>query len=156
MGTPHPGRAAVLVTDPPYRSLDAEVGRGTTTRLVGGPSRDRDGSVAWFPTLSNEQLASFLREAVAGLRPDGAAYVFGDVKTGLELFPELPVKNVLVWDKQTLGMGYAWRRMHEWIAYCPRDQHQLRERGYGDILRVAGDVPLAVELIGSAGDGGSE
>lgn len=135
------GSAAMLVTDPPYRSLDIDVIRGTTTRLIGGRNQrggDRVGNVDWFATLSDEDIGAVLSASMAKLSEAGAAYFFADVKTGLRLFPGLPQKNVLVWDKMKIGMGYSWRRMHEWIAYCPRDGHKLRSAAYGDIIRCPG------------------
>jgi DNA modification methylase len=131
--------ANLLVTDPPYRSLDIDVIRGTTTRLVSGTNRrggDRIGT-DWFVTLRDDELAEVMRTAVTALPADGAAYVFGDVKTGLLLFPWLQPANVLVWDKGRIGMGYSWRRSHEWIAYCPRSKHQLRRADRGDMLLYA-------------------
>lgn len=134
---------AALITDPPYRSLDIDVCRGTTTRLVNGggfASRkgDRIGSGEWFQTLSDEELQAVLAACDFLMPSTGTAYVFADVKTGLALFPTLPVRNVIVWDKTTIGMGYAWRRMHEWIAYCPKSDHKLRRPGFGDIIRCPG------------------
>lgn len=72
------------------------------------------------------------------LKPDGALYVFADVKSGLELFPNLKPSNVIVWDKLKLGMGYNWRRMHEWIAFMPSKDHKLRDQSRGDIIRCNG------------------
>lgn len=137
-------RPDVLITDPPYRSLDIDVIRGTTTRLVGGKNSragDRVGCGGdWFATLSDEEIAAMLTTACGMLADDGAAYVFADVKTGLTLFPRLPipVRNVIVWDKMKIGMGYGWRRMHEWIGYCPREDHKLRDMSFGDIIRCPG------------------
>lgn len=136
--------ADAIITDPPYRSLDAEVGRGTTTRLVGGggarKAQEQAGSDGqdWFATLTDHEISELLlRFSSAFLVDSGAMYVFSDVKTGLRVFPTLDPANVLVWDKGRIGMGYNWRRMHEWIAYCPRRDHRLRFAGRGDILRVA-------------------
>lgn len=138
---------ALCITDPPYRSLDIDVIRGTTTRLVGrGNAAGRKPSAAnrlgnesdWFDTMPEPELSAVLLGILGRLTPEGALYVFADVKTGLGIFPKLPTKNVLVWDKLRLGMGYSWRRMHEWIAYCPREKHTLRSQARGDILRCAG------------------
>jgi site-specific DNA-methyltransferase (adenine-specific) len=128
----------LIVTDPPYETLDAHVRRGTTTRLVGGGS---GGSDAWFPTLDSYALLSALIQAGRLLPRDGALYVFADAKASLQLFPPLSPANILVWDKQRIGMGYSWRRMHEWIAYCPQPAHRLRNRGLGDVLRAAPPRP---------------
>lgn len=131
----------LVVTDPPYRSLDIDVIRGTTTRLVGGHNGragDRlNGTGNWFVTWPDEAIVAFLRSLHGALPPSGAMYVFADVKTGLRVFPDLAPANVLVWDKRTIGMGYSWRRMHEWIAFCPRPDHGLRNAGLGDIVRAA-------------------
>jgi site-specific DNA-methyltransferase (adenine-specific) len=137
------GSFDLVITDPPYRSLDIDVIRGTTTRLVGGRNirgGDRVGNADWFATLPDEEIDRVLTTAAAKLTPAGAAYYFADVKTGLRLFPGLPQKNVLVWDKMKIGMGYSWRRMHEWIAYCPGPEHKLRSASYGDIIRCPGVV----------------
>lgn len=127
-----------VITDPPYQSLDANVLAGTTTRLV--PRNGKRLSATdegWFGTLSSCDIRTILDACRGLLRSDGALYVFGDVKSGLEMFPGW-ARNVLVWDKGAIGMGYAWRRSHEWIAYEPQPDHKLRDMSLGDILRVAG------------------
>lgn len=134
--------ASAVITDPPYKSLDIDVIRGTTTRLVDPRNiraGDRIGSGEWFATLADDELTTLLKSLYDSLANESALYVFSDVKTGLRVFPSLPVSNVLVWDKTKIGMGYSWRRMHEWIAYCPRKEHQLRDLGMGDIIRVPVD-----------------
>jgi site-specific DNA-methyltransferase (adenine-specific) len=138
------GSVDLVLTDPPYRSLDIDVIRGTTTRLVGGngAATRKGGKVGgeanWFGTLSDEDIASVLQTARRLMADRGAMYVFADVKTGLRLFPGLAPANVLVWDKGKIGMGYNWRRRHEWIAYCPGKAHKLRDAGKGDVLEYAG------------------
>lgn len=132
----------LVVTDPPYQSLDVEVSHGTTTRLVG---RDQLGGKrlaskergAWFGTLNSADLSLVFACCRARLPNDGALYVFSDVKSGLALFPPLSPANVLVWDKRKIGMGYNWRRMHEWVAYCPQPLHTLRSKALGDIIRAS-------------------
>lgn len=132
----------VVVTDPPYQSLDVEVGTGTTTRLVrrdvcgGKPLAAADGP-RWFDTLTDDEIRGVLSECDRVVKPDGAVYVFADVKSGLRLFADW-ARNVIVWDKGKIGMGYAWRRMHEWIGYRPKPRHKLRDLTLGDIIRVPG------------------
>lgn len=127
------GGVSLVVTDPPYRSLDEHVSRGTTTRLVAG------GDTAWFPTLTDDEL----RAVLATIRDNllhawGAMYVFADWKTGLRVFRDPEPANVLIWDKMKIGMGYNWRRMNEWIGYFPKPEHELRDKGLGDIIRARG------------------
>lgn len=135
--------ADCIITDPPYESLNVAVSTGTTTRLV---SRDRcagnrlasssSTSPSWFDTINSTELLLFFDECKRVLKSTGSMYIFADVKSGLEIFPNLNPSNVIVWDKGTLGMGYSWRRMHEWIAYCPMKEHKLRSKSLGDIIRV--------------------
>ena len=139
---PSLGDVALVITDPPYQSLDVQVGTGTTTRLIG---RDQLGGKrlassekgTWFATMDAEALAGVFSTCRALLTDDGAMYVFADVKSGLRIFPPLGPANVLVWDKGKIGMGYSWRRMHEWIAYCPQPKHKLRSKALGDIIRCS-------------------
>jgi site-specific DNA-methyltransferase (adenine-specific) len=131
-----------IITDPPYQSLDVEVSTGTTTRLVrrdacgGKRLADADGP-AWFDTLTDEQIGEVLAECERIVKPTGAIYVFSDVKSGLRLFANW-ARNVIVWDKCKIGMGYAWRRQHEWIGYRPMPKHKLRDQSMSDVIRVEG------------------
>src|SRR5438874_13780864 len=61
----------LLVTDPPYESLQLHRSRGTTTRLT----------TNWFTTLPNERLPELLREVYRVLRPDRHFYLFSDEVT---------------------------------------------------------------------------
>jgi site-specific DNA-methyltransferase (adenine-specific) len=121
-------RVALVVTDPPYGSFRPHA-RGPTK----GQGRLR--RPEWFETLSNGEILRALEDTRGLLTDDGALYVFTDVKTGLALFPCLAPANVLVWDRQRLGLGYAWRHMYEWIAYCPNRDHRLRDLTAGNIVR---------------------
>lgn len=130
-----PGLGVVnaVITDPPYQTLDAEVSVGTTTRLASSADAN-----TWFSTLSADAVLSVLRTCRELLQDDAAMYIFTDVKSGLALLPQLECRNVIVWDKGKIGMGYAWRRMHEWIGYSPMPKHKLRSMAMGDIIRVPG------------------
>lgn len=150
----------LVVADPPHTSLNSAVAVGTTTRLARGAA-----GVEWFSTLSEADLAQVWELVRAKLTPEGALYVFADVKSGLAMFPGLAPANVLVWDKCKLGMGYNWRRMHEWVSFCPGPKHRLRDKGAGDIIRVPGvenklhptekPVPLLAAIIRNSTDAGA-
>jgi site-specific DNA-methyltransferase (adenine-specific) len=111
---------ALIVTDPPYFWRD----------------RHRS-SLEWFRILEDDELELVLADARRLLPTDGVLYVFTDVRTGIRLFPALDPANILVWDKGRIGEGEAWRRMYEWIAYCPGPAHRLRDGGLGNIIRCA-------------------
>ena len=139
---PSVGPFGLVVTDPPYQSLDVELKVGTTTRLVGryqlaGKRLAASDGGPWFKTLNSRDLKKILTACRDRLPECGAMYVFADVKSGLELFDN-STRNVIVWDKMSIGMGYSWRRMHEWIAYQPRPKHKLRSMALGDIIRCVG------------------
>jgi site-specific DNA-methyltransferase (adenine-specific) len=134
----------LVLTDPPYSSLDVSKGGGSNPRLVrrdalSGKRLASSTTRSWFSTLSADQLGGIWPLLRKLLPDDGALYVMADVKSGLEFFPALAPANVIVWDKGAIGMGYSWRRMHEWIAYCPCEDHVLRDKGLGDIIRVSGE-----------------
>lgn len=136
------GAVDLVVADPPYESLNVPVRNGTTTRLV-GPDRFSGKRLAslergsWFPTLSATELVAVFGRLRRILSHKGAMYVFADVKSGLQIFPALEPANVLVWDKRSIGMGYSWRRQHEWIAYVPEQGHALRSKALGDVIYAA-------------------
>lgn len=144
---PHlePGSIDLVLTDPPYQSLNIAVSVGTTTRLVSpdkftGKRLSLSTGKRWFETVPSGELGEILRQCQTLLRQSGALYVFADVKSGLEIFPTLRPANVLVWDKGHFGMGFNWRRQHEWIAYCPMPEHKLRSAALGDVLTYPGVV----------------
>lgn len=129
------GSIDLVLTDPPYDSLNEQVAKGSTTRLILPHSEN---AKQWFSTLGPEELQRVFLMCQENLKVTGALYVFADVKSGLKIFPYLNVANVIVWDKGHLGMGYNWRRMHEWIAYIPQAEHKLRDKGLGDVQRYSG------------------
>ncbi len=133
------GSVDAVVTDPPYASLDVAISSGTTTRLVrrdcfSGKRLASSNGRSWFSTIPSEELPAVFELCRNCIRETGVLYVFADVKSGLVLFPSLSPQNVIVWDKMRIGMGYSWRRRHEWIAYCPMRKHKLRSLSLGDVI----------------------
>src|SRR5207302_4732749 len=66
-----PESVDLVVTDPPYESLQIHRARGTTTRLT----------TNWFTTVPNERLPELLREVYRVLRPERHFYLFCDEVT---------------------------------------------------------------------------
>src|SRR5207253_1263605 len=66
-----PGSIDLIVTDPPYESLQIHRARGTTTRLT----------TNWFVTVPNQRLPELLREVYRVLRADRHFYLFCDEVT---------------------------------------------------------------------------
>jgi len=123
----------LIITDPPYTSLDVYFKSFKGKRLA------LDDPDHWFDTLSDVVIVQLLKRLKRRyLKDTGALYCFADVKTGLQIFPPLNPRNVIVWDKVRIGMGGQWRRMHEWIAYCPKSKHVLQHgTELGDIIRCS-------------------
>ena len=46
------------------------------------------------------------------------------------------VRNMLVWDKEQMGMGMPWRNQHELIAYGKRRAGEMRSGKHGNVLRA--------------------
>src|SRR3954468_3054700 len=61
----------LVVTDPPYESLQLHRARGTTTRLT----------TNWFATVPNEKLPDLFREMYRVMRSDRHFYLFADEVT---------------------------------------------------------------------------
>ncbi len=139
----------LVVTDPPYESLQIHRARGTTTRLT----------TNWFSTVPNEQLPELLREVFRVLRPDRHFYLFCDEVTadvikqqqgvGAARLPNgarrcscgLTYWKEVLWAKTTLdgrsirgGTGYHYRAASERILFFEKGKRTLNDLGVPDVL----------------------
>jgi site-specific DNA-methyltransferase (adenine-specific) len=139
----------LVVTDPPYESLQIHRARGTTTRLT----------TNWFSTVANERLPELLREVFRVLRPDRHFYLFCDEVTadvikqqqgvGAARLPNGARKcscgfaywKEIVWAKTTLdgarirgGTGYHYRAASERILFFEKGKRPLNDLGIPDVL----------------------
>lgn len=106
----------VILTDPPYCSGGfQEAGKKSGSIGTRGTA-----------TIANDNLSTRGYQALIAqvLRnvDAGVAYVFTDWRMWVALFDVVEssgygVRNMLVWDKQTPGMGVGWRHQHE-LAMC--------------------------------------
>ena len=67
----------LMVTDPPYASLEKHRAVGTTTRL----SLSKASSNVWFPTIANEAFGPLFRQMYRVLAKDAHLYLFCDSET---------------------------------------------------------------------------
>lgn len=143
------GSVDLVVTDPPYESLQIHRARGTTTRLT----------TNWFRTVANERLPELLREVFRVLRDDRHFYLFCDEVTadvikqqqgvGAARLPNGARKcacgfsywKEIVWAKTTLdggrirgGTGYHYRAASERILFLEKGKRQLQDLGIPDVL----------------------
>ena len=123
------GSVDLIVTDPPYASLDKHRSVGTTTRLND-----------WFPTISDDALVALVPEFFRVLRADRHCYVFCDWTTALIL--ESAARDAgfmrwvpIVWDRDRTGMGYHYRSRYELILFWEKGSRQLESRTETNIQR---------------------
>lgn len=144
-----PESVDLVVTDPPYESLQIHRARGTTTRLT----------TNWFSTVANERLPELLREVFRVLRPDRHFYLFCDEVTGDVIKQQQGVGAArlpngarkcscgfvywkeIVWAKTTLdgtrirgGTGYHYRAASERILFFEKGKRALNDLGIPDVL----------------------
>jgi site-specific DNA-methyltransferase (adenine-specific) len=143
----------LCITDPAYESLEKHRKIGTTTRLKHSKSSSND----WFQIFPNSRFEELFTEVYRVLKKGSHFYMFCDQET---MFIAKPIaeaagftlRNALVWDKVTIGMGYGYRRRHEIILYLEKGKRRLNDLSIPDVLtcpRVRGGRPTEkpVELI---------
>jgi len=121
----------LLITDPPYESLEKHRKVGTTTRLSGG----------WFEIFHNNRFKELFVEVHRVLKKNAHFYMFCDQET---MFYAKPVGERsgfkfwkgLIWDKRKIGMGYHYRARHEMILFFEKGKRKLNDLGMPDILEV--------------------
>lgn len=130
-----PESVDLMITDPPYESLEKHRARGTTTRLKHSKSSSND----WFATIPNARLAELCRLAWRVLKPDSHFYLFCDQETMFVVKPMAEAAGFkfwkpLVWDKETIGMGYHYRCCYELILFFEKGKRRLGDLGVPDVL----------------------
>lgn len=144
-----PESVDLVVTDPPYESLQIHRARGTTTRLT----------TNWFATVPDARLPELLREVYRVLRPDRHFYLFCDEVTGDVIKQQQGVGGArlpngarrcscgfsywkeILWAKTTLdgakirgGTGYHYRAASERILFFEKGKRVLQDLGIPDVL----------------------
>lgn len=124
----------LIITDPPYASLEKHRAVGTTTRLT----------KEWFPVIPDDALLAYFHEMHRVLKPGRHLYVLCDPETSYSLLPRLLVEvgfawgNRLIWDKQRMGMGYHYRRSYEDVLFLwkgpKREKRRVADLGIKDVL----------------------
>jgi site-specific DNA-methyltransferase (adenine-specific) len=142
----------LVVTDPPYESLQLHRSRGTTTRLT----------TNWFATVPDARLPELLAGVHRVLRRDRHFYLFCDevtadvIKQQQGIGPDrLPngartceagfvYWKEIVWAKTTLdglrirgGTGYHYRAASERILFFEKGKRALNDLGIPDVLLAA-------------------
>src|SRR6478736_1911201 len=135
----------LLITDPPYESLEKHRAIGTTTRLSHSKSSSND----WFEVFPNARFPDLLEEAYRVLAKDSHFYLFCDQETMFVVKPLAEEAGFtfwkpLVWDKCKIGMGYHYRARYEFVLFFEKGKRKLNDLGIADVLtvpRVRGGYP---------------
>ena len=134
----------ILLTDPPYCSGGFQES-GRSSGSIGTKRYDKDGKEIAVTiandTLSTRGYQSLMREVLQNF--DGrVAYIFTDWRMWVYLFDVvegsgLGVKNMLVWNKKSPGMGNGWRAQHELVMFAHRTKPKWdNHKGYGNVLEA--------------------
>jgi site-specific DNA-methyltransferase (adenine-specific) len=128
----------LVITDPPYESLEKHRAVGTTTRL----KVSKASSNPWFSIFPNSRFPELFAEIHRVLRPDAHFYLFSDPETAFVAKPLAEAAGFhfwkpLVWDKKTIGMGYHYRSRYEFILFFEKGKRRLRDLAIADVLQAA-------------------
>jgi site-specific DNA-methyltransferase (adenine-specific) len=139
----------LVITDPPYESLEKHRAIGTTTRLKHSKASSND----WFEIFPNARFPELFAEVYRVLKPDTHFYLFCDPETMFvakqvaDLMPEksrFKFWKPLIWNKLRIGMGYHYRAKYECILFFEKGKRRLNDLGISDIIdcpRVIGGYP---------------
>jgi site-specific DNA-methyltransferase (adenine-specific) len=136
---------SLAITDPPYESLEKHRSRGTTTRL----KQSKSSSNPWFEIFPNSRFEELFQELYRVLQRNSHLYVFCDPETAFIIKPigeraGFKLWKPLIWDKQTIGMGYHYRARYEFILFFEKGRRRLNDLGTPDIIsvpRIRGGYP---------------
>ena len=130
------GSVDLIVTDPPYESLEKHRKKGTTTRLKDSKSS----SNKWFSIFENARFPEFFDEAYRVLGKNSHLYIMCDEETLRVVAPMGEAAGFTFWkgvvvDKERMGMGYHYRNQTERVAFFEKGKRKLNSMSIPDILR---------------------
>jgi site-specific DNA-methyltransferase (adenine-specific) len=130
----------VIVTDPAYSGMNQhlQLGKG---KII-GKYKDKGDGAKWFDEFhdTEENYTAFLSECYRVLKPNSHIYIMFDSYSLLSLAPMMrtifEVKNIVVWDKQHIGLGHYFRRRHEFIIFASKGKRPLNSKSIPDVWRI--------------------
>lgn len=135
----------LVITDPPYESLEKHRAIGTTTRLKHSKASSND----WFEIFPNTRFPELFAQVYRVLKRNTHFYLFCDPET---MFVAKPLAEdagfkfwkPIVWNKLRIGMGYHYRAKYECILFFEKGKRKLNNLGISDIIeapRIIGGYP---------------
>lgn len=145
LGTLASGSVELVITDPPYESLEKHRAIGTTTRLKHSKASSND----WFSIFPNARFPELFSEIHRVLAKNAHFYLFSDQETMFVAKPAAERAGFkfwkpLVWNKARIGMGYHYRSQYELILFFEKGKRKLADLGVADIItepRIRGGYP---------------
>jgi DNA modification methylase len=131
------GSVDLVITDPPYESLEKHRAVGTTTRL----KNSKASSNQWFEIFPNSRFDELFAELYRVLKKNSHLYLFCDAETSYVAKPAgeragFKFWKPLVWDKKKIGMGYHYRARYEFILFFEKGKRRLNDLGIPDIIEA--------------------
>ena len=132
----------ILLTDPPYCSGGFQES-GRSSGSIGTKRHDANGKEIEV-TIANDTLSTRgyqqLMRSVLKNFEGTVVYAFTDWRMWLYLYDVMEesgfgVKNMIVWNKKTPGMGMGWRTQHELVMFAHRTKPKWdNHKGYGNVI----------------------
>lgn len=125
----------LVITDPPYESLEKHRKVGTTTRL----KNSKASSNKWFDIFHNDRFEDLVYELYRVMKKNSHLYLFCDQETMFALKPiaenaGFKFWKPIVWDKVSIGMGYHYRARYEFILFFEKGKRKLSDLSVADII----------------------
>jgi site-specific DNA-methyltransferase (adenine-specific) len=127
----------LVITDPPYESLEKHRAIGTTTRL----KQSKASSNQWFQIFPNARFPDLFAQIFRVLKKDAHFYLFTDAETAFIAKPVAEAAGFkfwkpLIWDKRTIGMGYHYRSRYEMVLFFEKGKRRINDLGIADVIEV--------------------
>lgn len=151
-----------VITDPPYasgsrteasKSSSGAMLRGNTERAARTRFAERPIDLDQMTT----QGFIWLMRAVAldcyPMLPDGGSFVsFIDWRQWPNLIGAIEtcnyrVQGMVVWDKQSMGLGNGFRAQHELACHASKGVPNVHDKGKGNVITCAGDDDLERAVV---------
>lgn len=125
-----------VITDPPYSS-----GGFQESGKSAGSIGTRADETIWMDNLSSRGYSRLMVRVLKSIRGAEEFYAFTDWKmwqATCDCMEDagIRVRNMLVWDKQQMGMGMPWRNQHELVCYGRRRNSARLSGAYGNVLKA--------------------
>lgn len=129
-------KADIILTDPPYSSGGFQDGQKRQSSSIG----TRQGASIARDNMTSRGYTALISRVLANVDAE-SLYLFCDWRMWATTSDVLessgyPLRNMLVWDKQSMGMGFPWRMQHELIAFAKRSAAEMMDGDKGNVLQA--------------------